>query len=141
MKFGLKHLFFIAFLFAFALGVRALAITIENDAATGIGVLVAAFIASFGFTALGTKPSTAWLVGVATTFTMCVVDTIERVYQSPAMEYLWRHHIQGQYATDPQIGMIVTLVHTFLSTIVSCFGIGAGVLVRRLTVNRQMTNE
>jgi len=133
MKFGLSHLFLVVFLIAFALGVRGFAIAIENDAATGIGVLVAAFLASFGFTILGTRRWKAWLLGVATTMTMCVADVIERAHHSPAMEYLWRHPIQAQYAADPELGMIVSLIFTFFATIVCGFGVGAGVLARNFT--------
>jgi hypothetical protein len=88
MKSGLGHLFLVAFLIAFALGLRGFAIAIENDAVTGIGVLVAAFLGSFGFTILRTKLWKAWLIGVATTMTICVADWIERVYQSPAIRFL-----------------------------------------------------
>jgi hypothetical protein len=130
MKFGVRHLLLVVFLVAFALGTRGLAIAIENDAATGIGVLVAAFLASFWFTILGTKLWKAWLIGVATTMTMCVADGIERAYHSPAMEYLWRHPIQAQYAADAELGMIVTLIFTFFATIVAGVGVGTGKLVR-----------
>ena len=133
MQFGLRHLFLTAFLTAFAFSVRGLAIAIENDAATGVGVLVAAFLASFGFTILGTTLWKAWLLGVATTTTMCIADVIERAYQTPAMEYLWRHPIQAQYAADPQLGMIVTCVFTFFGTIVSGVGVGTGVLAQNFT--------
>lgn len=133
MKFRLSHLFLVAFLIAFALGIRGFAIAIENDAASGIGVLVAAFLASSGFTILGTKLWKAWFIGVATTTTMCVADVVERACHSPAMEYLWRDPIQAQYAADPELGMIVSLIFTFFATIVSGAGVATGVLARHFT--------
>lgn len=132
MQIGLKHLFLVAFLIAFAFGVRAFSIAIENDAATGIGVLIAAFLASSGFTVLATNRWVAWLLGVSTTTTMCVVDMIERINHSPALDYLWREPIQAQYAADPELGIIVTIVHTFFATIISGFGVGTGILFQRL---------
>ena len=139
MKFSIKHLLFVVFLFAFALGVRSFAIAIENDIATGIGVLVAAFIASCGLTAFGTRLSVAWLIGALTTLTMCVVDTIERAYQSPAMEYLWRDPYQVYFATNIEFGIIITVVFTFLATIISGLGVQAGILLNTRTANRRTT--
>lgn len=123
MKFGIKYLLLAVFLFAFALGVRALAIAIENYAVTAIGVLVAALLASSGFTMLRTKLGTAWLMGVMTTYMMCVFDTIER-------GYIWRN---TQYVADPELGMIVTVLFTSFATVVSGLGIKVGVLFRNTT--------
>ena len=128
MKFSVKHILFAVFIVAFALGVRALAVAIENDGATGIGVLAGAFIGSFGFTLLGANRWVAWAIGVATTFTMCVIDIIERAYRSPEMEYLWRDPTQAQYSTDSEIGMIVTVVFTFLGTIIGGIGVACGIM-------------
>lgn len=133
MRFSLKHLFFVAFLIAFALGVRALAIAIENDAVTGGGVLAAAFLASFGFTIFGTEIWKSWSIGVATTTTMCVADVLERVYHSPAMKYLWKHPIHAQYAADLELGMIATIALTCVATIVGGIGVGMGVVARNIT--------
>lgn len=60
MKFRVSHLIFVTFLVAFALGLRSFAIAIENDAATGMGVLVGELIESFGFTILRAELWTAW---------------------------------------------------------------------------------
>ena len=129
MKFGLKHILFVAFIIAFALGVRSAVIKYENDAVLEIGVLVASFITAFGLTMLNTNRWMAWLAGAATTFAMCIIDLIERANTNPEMVYHWR---DAQYATDPEIRMIATIMLTSFSAIISGVGTGVGLLIYKL---------
>lgn len=131
MKVGLKHILFAMFIVSFALGVRTVAITFENDGITGIGALAAPFVIAMGITILKTNRWLAWLAGSGVTFAMCTMDTIERANMNPQMEYLWSDPMQGQHATDPEIGMIVTLVFTLFATIISAIGVGAGTLYNK----------
>lgn len=128
MKFNLKHILFAVFLVSFALGIRALAIAIEYDAVNRIGALATCLTTAVGFTILDTNRWLAWFAGCGATFTMCTIDTIERANMNPEMEYLWRHPIQAQYSTDPELGMIVTVVLTLTAMVVSGIGVGVGTL-------------
>jgi hypothetical protein len=96
----------------------------------GLACLLLHFLHHSGSRFWGPKLWKAWLIGVATTMTMCIADGIERAYHSPAMEYLWRHPIQAQYAADAELGMIVTFIFTFFATIIAAVGVGTGKLAR-----------